>query len=98
MILDTIAKSRFSYSAGSSGTITVPHGKFVRTIAAIGGTGATLTITPGGPGQIATAGDAIPIPSGAGFDLTFLGELGEGTVLAFASTTSYYVQYFAQLT
>jgi len=92
MILDSLAGSQFSYLAGASGSVTVPPGTCVRSIRALGGSGATLTITPGGPNQKATAGSAIPLPSSTDYwRLDMLGELGAGTVLAFASTTSYLV-------
>lgn len=95
MILDTLAGARFTYDAGAAATVTVPTGVSVRRIkcCATAG-GATLTITPGGANQVASAGAAIPIPNGAQwFDVELLGELGAGTVLAFAGTASYFVQY-----
>lgn len=95
MILDTMASATMSYDAGAAGTVTVPSGKYVRSIRALGGPGATLTITPKGAGQTGTAGGAIPLPVvGEWFELDMLGEFGPGTVLAFASTVSYFVQYF----
>jgi hypothetical protein len=95
MILDTLAGSQFTYAAGAAASVTVPAGKVVRQVrcCATAG-GATLTITPGGANQTGVAGDAIPIPNGAQwFDLPLLGELGAGTVLAFAGTASYFVAY-----
>lgn len=95
MILDAIAGSQFTYAGGASGSVTVPAGRVARRVKCCATSGgATLTITPGGAGQTGVAGDAIPIPNGAQwFDLELLGELGAGTVLAFAGTASYFVAF-----
>lgn len=95
MILDTIASARFSYDAGATATVTVPVGVSVRRVKCMATAGgATLTITPGGANQTGVAGAAIPIPNGGlWFELELLGELGSGTVLAFAGTAAYFVQY-----
>ena len=94
MILDTLAASQFSYSAGTAASVTVAAGKQVTGIAChASGSGATLTITPGGPNQAPVAGDAIPIPPTGWFSIRFMGELGPGTVLAFSGTDSYLVTY-----
>jgi len=98
MILDTLAGSRFSYDTGTAGTVTVAAGLTVTRIACIAtADGATLTITPGGANQSGSAGGAIPIPTQGGwFGMTLLGELGKGTVIAFAGTASYLVTYAKQ--
>jgi hypothetical protein len=95
MILDTLSNARFSYAAGVFGSVTVPSGVVVTRIACVATAGAaTLTITPGGANQTGVAGAAIPIPvEGGWFGLSMLGELGEGTVLAFAGTAAYFVSY-----
>jgi hypothetical protein len=95
MILDTLAGSRYSYDAGTSGTVTVPASKYVTAIYAYGSAAAagSLTITPGGANQKPIAGSAITIPAGVWFVLNFLGQLGPGSVLVFATTDSYYVEY-----
>lgn len=97
MILDTLAGSRFTYDAGTSGSVTVPAGKSVTRVACIATAGgATLTITPGGANQTGVAGAAIPVPvEGGWFGLAMLGELGPGTVFAFSGTASYLVTYAA---
>lgn len=101
MILDTMAGSQFSYAAGSAATVTVPSGVVVVSIHAHASAGAaTLTITPKGANQTSTAGSAIPVPATdwlrlGPFDIG--GQLGEGTVLVFAGTDSYFVAY-AKLT
>ena len=96
-ILDSLASSQFSYAAGTAGTVTVPAGVVVTSLGAhVTGSGATLTITPKGPMQTGTAGAAIPLPPGGWFGLSFLGELGPGTVLVFAGTDSYVV-FFAKM-
>ncbi len=99
-IFDQLANAQFGYDAGTSGTVTVPTGCYVRSVRAIGGTGATLTITPAGPNTVSGSNKiggqgAIPIPAGATgwFELDMLAELGPGSTLAFASTSSYFVQY-----
>jgi hypothetical protein len=89
----------FFYSAGTAGTVTVPANAYVSGIAAHAtNSGATLTLTPEGPGVIdASAGTAIPIPAGVGFALgrpvlygsTF--ELGPGTIIVTSGTDSYFV-------
>ncbi len=94
MIYDYFAGSQFDYDAGAAGTVVVPPGKTVIAIQCYG-TAGTLTITPKGANQNQTAGPAIPIVTtwrmGAGDGL--LGQLGEGSILVFASTTSYAVIY-----
>lgn len=93
-----IAGARFAYKAGTAGTVTLPSSAVlvsIQTHASAGG--ATLIITPGGANQVATAGDAIPVPSGANWlrmGLEELGaELGVGTVLTFTGTDAYVVVY-----
>jgi hypothetical protein len=95
VILDNLASSKWTYDAGTAATVTVPSGVVVTHIMcyATGGA-ATLTITPGGAGQQASAGSAIPIPNGAQwFTLPMLGQLGAGTSLVFSGTASYFVSY-----
>lgn len=93
-ILDQLASSQFSYVAGISGSVTVPEGVVVTSIGChISGASATLSIKPGGAGQDETQGPDIPLPPAGWFGLKFLGELGEGTVIVFTNTDSYFVFY-----
>jgi hypothetical protein len=88
---------QFFYAAGSSGTYTVPAGSYVTGVSchATGG-GATLTMTPNGPGVVSpVAGPSVPIPAGAALSLTrplLQGnsqEFGTGSVFVFANTDAY---------
>lgn len=98
--LALLASSRYSHAAGASGTVTVPVGTQVTSITAhvaAGDPDGTLTITPGGANQVATALDAIPLPNGEVYQFPAhvlgMGQLGGGTVLVFAGTDSYLVTY-----
>lgn len=90
-----LVSSKFGYATGAAGTVTVPAGASVSLITCYSSAGGTLTITPGGAGQTGAAGGAIVIPAGASFtrDWPNGGPLGGGTVLAFAATDTYYVEY-----
>lgn len=91
-----LAGSQFSYNGGTAATVTVPASvTCVVRITCYSTAGGTLTITPKGPNQTGTAGDAISIPAGIPFSIAWPngGPLGPGTILAFASTNSYYVEY-----
>ncbi len=95
---DLLAFSRFSYAAGTSGTVTVPAGATVVRVMCLSVGGGSLTISPGGPNQVAppAAGSAIPLPAGSWWNAEWapgVGPLGNGTVFVFASTDSYYVEY-----
>ena len=91
--------SLYFYTAGTSGTYTVPAGSYVTALACYATSGgATLTITPSGPGVTTpVAGPAIPVPTNGGFNLSkpvLVGnsnEMGTGTVLVFSGTSNYFV-------
>jgi hypothetical protein len=95
MIFDAFAAARFGYASGANGTVAIPSGYVVTGIFAAASAAATLTITPGGAGQTATAGDAITVPTSGGLRLEgpIVWPLGAGTSLVFATTTSYLVTY-----
>lgn len=98
-ILSLFAIGKLSYSAGASGTVTVTAGKSVIGVSCISTSApGTLTIAIGGPNQPSSpsAGDAIPVPVGAGFSIDLpgiLAQMGPGTVLTFANTDSYVVWF-----
>lgn len=95
-MLSPLSATRFSYASGTSGTVTVGSGNQVSLITCYSVAGGTLTITPGGGNQSASAGSTITIPAGTSFSRDWAptyGPLGPGTVLVFASTDSYYVEY-----
>ena len=84
-ILDTLAASRWSYSAGESGTVVVPPGCVATGVFCQGGTfGATMTIDDG---------DEVPLPLGSALAFRLFGELGPGTVIVFENTASYVITY-----
>lgn len=95
-----LATSRFSYDAGTAGTVTVPSGKIVVMFTAASIAGGSMTIAPGGPNQpTPSAGSSIPIPAGIPLSLAWepgMSPLGGGTVFVFTSTDSYLITY-AQL-
>lgn len=98
MSIAMLSGSRYSHDAGAAGTVNVPAGVQVTSIACFGDAGGgTLTITPGGANQTGTAQTAIPIPESEWFQfpshVLAFGQLGPGTVLEFASTISYVVTY-----
>jgi hypothetical protein len=81
--------------AGASGTVTFPTGTKILQIIVLGGSGATVTL-PDGQGSTV----AIPIPSATDYwtlmeHHTARALQGSGAQLqiAFASTTSYFVEY-----
>ena len=90
-----LASGTYSYDAGTSGTVTVPAGCKVTLITAASTAGGTITITPKGANQTGTAGAAIPVPAGGSWSRDWMmgGPLGPGTIIAFATTVSYYVEY-----
>jgi len=96
-IHDQIANGVYSHAAGTSGTVTVPSGMTVVGLSAFTAAGGTITITPKGPGQSQTAQTAITLPANSGWfhapTNVFLGQLGAGTTIAFASTDAYVVYY-----
>jgi hypothetical protein len=87
------------YAAGTAGTVTVAAGSYVTGVSCHAtGAGATLTITPNGPGVAdAAAGAAIPIPAGGAYSLArpvLVGnsqELGTGSIFVFSGTDAYVV-------
>lgn len=96
--LAMLAGSRYSHAAGASGTVTVPAGVTITGIKCHSTAGGTLTLTPKGANQNNTAQAAIPIPASSDWfefppHILSFGQLGEGTVIAFASTDSYLVTY-----
>jgi hypothetical protein len=92
---DVIALGRYSLLAGTAATATVPDGAVVvawSCSVASGGAAGTVTITPGGAGQVASALPAVTVPPGRGVsDDQVLGRLGPGTSFVFAGTESYLV-------
>lgn len=93
-----VAIGRFSYSAGTSGTVTVPAGMVVVRVTCLSVLGGSLTIAPGGPNQPSpvVAGSPIPLQAGTSWSAEWapgLSPLGSGTQFAFTSTDSYYVEY-----
>lgn len=97
MILDQIAGSRYSHAAGTAATVTVPAGYIVTGISAFASSASAITITPGGAGQDGAALTAITLPASSGWyhapANVFLGQLGGGSVIVFASTAAYVVYY-----
>ncbi len=99
--LNLIISGRFAYKAGSAisstATVTVPNGATVTGLMCLAKTAdGSLVITPGGANQIPSAGDAIPIPQGTGFEppaQSMFQQLGGGTVFAFTNVDSYLVTY-----
>lgn len=97
-ILDSLAASRYKHDAGTgNGTATVPAGYQLTRWCALPAAGGatTVTITPRGAGQDATAQPAITLPASSGwFGVSFLGELGPGTTVAFTGAPdSWFVTY-----
>ena len=90
--LNELGNSQFSYAAGASGSVTVPASVVVTGFGChASADGATLTITPKGALQNGAAGPAIPVPNGtslASGALQGLGQLGPGSIFAFAGTDS----------
>ena len=98
--LATVGK--FSYASGTSGTVIVSAGKRIVLLScavAAGGGSGSLTIAPGGAGQVSPAAtpDTITILAGGAFDRDWTalggGPLSVGTQLVFTNTSTYYVEY-----
>lgn len=89
----------YSHAAGTTGTVTVPAGKWVYFFTAkvaSGGAAGSITITPAG----GSAQDAIGIDAGDSYDFTFPSSLvdrpprlGEGSTLLFTGTSRYVVVF-----
>lgn len=94
-----LATGTFSYDTGTgTATVTAPAGCWIclwSCAVAAGGSAGSVTITPKGGAQTETAGPPIVVPAGAAMsrDWPNGGPLGSGTVIAFAGTSTYYVEY-----
>jgi hypothetical protein len=72
---------RWSYRAGTSGTVVVSSGLRVVGITAVSAAGGSLTIN---------SGDAIPVPAGTPLSINPMGNLVAPTII-FDSTNAYFV-------
>ena len=89
---------RFSYLAGTTGTVTIPAHQIVTSIGACSSAGGTVTSAPSGPGVMSSVtGPTITVPAGVCLSISvpvLVGsqfELGDGSVFVFSTTTAYLI-------
>lgn len=88
---------RFSYLAGTTGTVTVAAHQIVTAMMVCAASAGTVTIAPSGPGITPVTGPSITIPAGICMNIPIpiipgaQVELGDGTVFTFTGTSTYVI-------